>query len=342
MRFIHVGVGGFGRVWVNALKESKKAEVVALVDVNEEPLAAACEIGEYSRDICYPSLEAALKEVQAEAVVSTTPPRFHEHDVVTAMKAGLHVISEKPMSDSLAACTRMLKTARATGKNYTISQNYRYQPQMWTLAQLIQSGTFGEVGQVKIDFFKGVDFGGGFRHEMPYPVIVDMSIHHFDLIRFITGLDAVSVQGTAWNPPWSNYQGDCSSNAVFEMNNGARVLYNASWCAKGDYSDWNGSWQIECEKGTILYHQGEIQLLEVPELYQVVRQRKARLRKPRRLGQAHVLHEFIRNVKNGGALPATSVEDNIRSVAMVFATVKALETGRKVPVLNAALKKLLS
>ena len=50
---------------------------------------------------------------------------------------------------------------------------------------------------------------------MPFPVIIDMSIHHFDLIRFVTGLEAVKVSGAAWNPPWSNYKGDCSTSVVF-------------------------------------------------------------------------------------------------------------------------------
>ena len=58
------------------------------------------------------------------------------------------------------------------------------------------------------------------------------------------------------------------------------------------------------------------------------------LKTPPKLGQAFVLDDFIRAVRSG-ARPRTDVVDNIRSIAMVFAAVKAVRTGRKVPVLDA-------
>lgn len=341
MKFIHVGVGGFGNCWVRVLKENKDAEVVALVDVNDEALRKACEFGGYSKDICFKSLEDALKQVKADAVVSSTPPTFHKHDVVTAMKAGLDVISEKPMADTLASCKAMVKAAKETGRLYMVSQNYRYSPPMWTLANVVRSGELGAIGQVKLDFFMGVDFGGGFRHDMPFPVIIDMSIHHFDLIRFVTGLDAVKVSGSAWNPPWSNYKGDCSSTALFEMNNGARVLYNASWCAKGGFCDWNGNWQIECEKGTVTYRNGEIRVLHVPKLYKLEKTEILQHIPMPLTAQSYILDEFMQCVK-GRKQPKTVAKDNIRSVAMVFAAVKAMQTGRKVDVLDKTATGLLA
>ena len=333
MRFIHVGVGGFGLCWVRVLKAHKDAQVVGLVDVNEQALRRACEIGGYSSDICFKTLGEALRNVKADAVVSSTPPAFHKHDVITAMEAGLDVISEKPMADSMAACKAMLKAAVKTGRIYAVSQNYRYSPAMWTLAKVVQSGELGAVGQVKLDFYMGVDFGGGFRHEMPFPVIIDMSIHHFDLIRFVTGLDAVKVSGAAWNPPWSNYKGDCSSTALFEMNNGARVLYNASWCAKGEFCDWNANWQIECEKGTVTYRNGEIRVYHVPNLYTLEKTEILQHAAPPLRDQHYVLDEFIRCAKKRSQ-PRTAAKDNIFSVGMVFAAVKAMETGRSVDVLD--------
>jgi predicted dehydrogenase len=341
MRFIHVGVGGFGQCWVRVLKDNKNAEVVGLVDVKEEALRKACEVGGYSKDLRFKSLEEALKNVNADAVVSSTPPALHRHDVVTAMNAGLDIISEKPMADTMASCKAMVRAAAETGRIYVVSQNYRYSPPMWTLANVVRSGKLGGIGQVKLDFFMGVDFGGGFRHEMPFPVIIDMSIHHFDLIRFVTGLDAVKVSGAAWNPPWSNYRGDCSSTALFEMNNGARVLYNASWCAKGGFCDWNANWQIECEKGTVTYRNGEIRVYHVPKLYKLVKTEILPHTAPPLTAQNYVLDEFMRCVK-ARKQPQTAARDNVRSVGMVFAAVKAMETGRKVDVLDRETLALLN
>ncbi|OPZ30554.1 MAG: 4-carboxy-2-hydroxymuconate-6-semialdehyde dehydrogenase [Lentisphaerae bacterium ADurb.BinA184] len=341
MKFVQVGVGGFGRHWVNILKDTGGVEVVGMVDVNEAALEQACQASGRGRDICFHTLEEALSKVEADAVLCSTPPAVHEHDVVTALKAGHHVISEKPMSDSMPACKRMLKAAVATGRTYCVSQNYRYSPPMATLAEVVRSGRLGPVGQVKLDFFMGVDFGGGFRHDMEYPLVIDMSIHHFDLVRFVTGLNPVSVRGAAWNPPWSNYKGDCSSTALFEMDNGARVLYNASWCAKGQFSDWNGNWQIECEKGTLVYQRGEIKLLNVPQLYKVESEEVVRHITLPWTGQHFVLHDFMAAVSEGRR-PRTDVFDNIHSVGMVFATVAAMRSGRTASVLDAETRRLVA
>lgn len=340
MKFIHIGVGGFGGVWVNALKQDRQAKVVAMVDLSDKALDAACETGGYSRDICFHSLKDALANVDADAAVVVTPPACHREGVVGAMKAGLDVISEKPMADTLTDCKAMLRAAAATGRTYMVSQNYRYNPGTWTASQLVRSGKLGAVGQVKLDFYLGMDFGGGFRHDMEYPLLIDMSIHHFDLIRFITGLDAETVQGAAWNPPWSNYDGDASCSALFEMSNGARVVYNASWAAKGQFDSWDGSWQIECEKGTVMFRDGKIEVHEAPKLYGVKKVRPVTLREPPKAGQQFVLNDFRRSLKTGRR-PQTDARDNIRSVSMVFATVQAMKTGKKVQVLDKATRALL-
>ena len=341
MRFIQVGVGGFGGGWVQRLTDSKQAQIVGLVDVNANALGRAREVGNYSAGICFGSLTEALANVETDAVVCVTPPEYHSRVVIQAMKAGLDVITEKPMADTLRNCTATLKAARDTGRTCVVSQNYRYKKETWTLANLVKSGRIGEIGQVKIDFYKGHDFGGGFRHDIDHPLLVDMSIHHFDLIRFVTGLDPVSVRGEAWNPPWSNYRGDCSSSVVFEMSNGSRVVYSASWCAKGQFCNWDGNWQIEGSKGTLEYVDGKVTLHTASKLYTVTRSAEVPLKGPRPTAQEYVLADFVRSVKKGSR-PRTDVFDNIHSIAMVFAAVKAVDSGRRVPVLDNRLKQLLA
>lgn len=340
MKFIHIGIGGFGAHWRKLLKETDTVEVVGLVDVNDQVLKQACENDGYTPDICFHSLEDALKAVQAEAAVISTPPVFHRKDGVAAMEAGLDVISEKPMADSMDACRAIVSAVLATGRTYVVSQNYRYSPPMQTVADLMRSGRLGDIGQAEISFYKGVDFGGGFRHEMKFPLIIDMAIHHFDLIRFVSGFDALRVSGSSWNPPWSNYRGDCSSTALFEMSNGARILYNASWCSKGNYCDWNGNWHIECEKGTLTYGNGEIKVFDVPDLYTAEGTETVELTSPELTQQAYILDEFIRCVRESGQ-PATRAVDNIRSIAMVFAAVEAMNTGSRVPVLDDSIRHLV-
>ncbi len=341
MKFIQVGVGGFGNRWVDVLKNSEQAEVVGMVDISDDALQKACEKGGYEQSICFKSLTDAMAKVDAEAVVVCTPPEYHLPPVCEALEAGLDVISEKPMADSIENCKTMLRTAKETGNRYVVSQNYRYNAPTWTLGQMVKDGKIGEIGQVKVDFFLGKDFHGGFRHEMDFPLIVDMSIHHFDLMRFITGLNPITVQGMAWNPKWSNYKGDCSSIVLFEMDNGARIAYNASWCCKGQFNGWNGDWQVEGDKGCLKYENDVIRFLDVPELYNVENDVEVEPQNPPLPGQDYVLDEFIRTAGTDER-PATDVFDNINSIAMVFAAVEAVKTGKPVPVLDDEIKDLLA
>ncbi len=340
VRFIHVGVGGFGRNWVNRLKEENNAEVVALVDVNEGALNAALEEGGYNRDICYPTLADALKNVEADALVCVTPPVYHREVVVEAMENGLDVISEKPMADSIEDCITIMKTAHSTGRKCVISQNYRYKPGPWTMARLVEKGKIGPIGQMQIDFYLGRYFEG-FRQTMPYPLIIDMAIHHFDLIRYISGLNPVSVRGVSWNPPWSSFEGDSSASLVFEMENGARVVYNGSWSAKGQFSDWEANWHIEGEKGAVLYEKGGLALVSAPNRYDVDNVKTVDLKNPPKLDQAYVLDNFITSMRKEKR-PQTDVFDNIYSVSMVFAAVEAVRTGNTIPILTKEAETLLN
>jgi len=328
MRFIQIGVGGFGRTWVDVLAAERRARVVGLVDTDREALRKALEKTGCGESACFTSLERCLEAVEADALVCVTPPALHRRHVVAGLYAGLHVISEKPMADRMADCRAMLNAAKKSGRMYVVSQNYRYRPAMYTIAELVRKGAIGEIGQVSIDFFMGVGFRG-FRARMDYPLLVDMAIHHFDLIRFVTGLEPVSVRGEAWNPFWSHYAGESSSSLVFEMSSGARVLYNGSWSAKGSYCDWNGNWLIEGGQGAIEYRSGNIVLHDVPDGYETKRRKTIKPRSMRRQDQAFVLDDFIRYVQSGNR-PGTDADDNVSSMAMVFAAVRAVDTGRRV------------
>lgn len=340
MKVIQVGVGGHGGAWLDVAKKNPEVELVGMVDISQENVKNQCRNFGFSEDLYFPTLKEALKKVKADAAVVVTPPRFHCEPVVEALNAGLHVISEKPMAEDMGECKKMVKAAAKAKRMYVVAQNYRYGAHAWTVGNILKSGRLGQVGQVKVDFYMGCDWGG-FRQSMEYPLIVDMSIHHFDLIRFFTGANPVNVMATGWNPLWSHYDHECSSSAVFKMDNGAHVVYNGSWCAQGGFSDWSGSWQIECEKGTLVYQHGNITIHHTPRRYHVSSREECFPQPPPKEGQAYLMDEFIKSWKDGSR-PATICYDNIFSIGMVLATVEAMKTGKRVPVLDAETRKLVN
>jgi predicted dehydrogenase len=173
---------------------------------------------------------------------------------------------------------------------------------------------------------------------MAYPLIIDMAIHHFDLMRFLLEGEPVSVFGRSWNPPWSWYKGDASASVSLEFSNGVVVVYNGSWCSTGQETSWNAHWRFECERGVItlqddrvyvqarrdkLLDRGGYRQFENDEISEI---------KPVELAhvaQAHLLHEFFEAVTHHKAV-ATTCQDNIKSLSIVFDVIKSFETGQPV------------
>jgi len=251
IRVIQVGVGGMGNAWLQVVAASDEVEHAAWVDVNPQALQQQCQAHDFEPERCYTSLGEALAREPADGLINVTPPQFHEAVCCAGLEAGLPVLTEKPLADSLDAARRSVECAERVRLPLMVAQNYRYGDLVNTLRNLVAAGGYGVVGQVSVAFHRGPRFGG-FREEMPDPLIVDMAIHHFDLMRHILRADPVSVRGCSWNPRWSWFRGDASVALVFAFSGGLQVVYQGSWCATGDETPWNGNWRIECEKGVIV------------------------------------------------------------------------------------------
>jgi predicted dehydrogenase len=139
-------------------------------------------------------------------VIDVTPPAFHQEISAIALEAGLPVLSEKPLANTLADAVAIVQKANESGVLHMVAQNYRYHVPVQTLKHVLASGEFGRVGSVSVEFFKGPHFGG-FREEMAYPLIIDMAIHHFDLMRFLLESDPVTTFGRSWDPPGVGIKG---------------------------------------------------------------------------------------------------------------------------------------
>lgn len=239
-------------------------------------------------------------------------------------------VTERPLADTWESARAMAAEARQAGRVLMVGQNYRYSSPVQTLRSVIAQGALGRPGQAAVEFFRGPHFGG-FRDVMPYPLVVDMAIHHFDLMRFLLGADPVSLWAQGWNPDWSWYRGDASATVFVEMRLRAapertvRLTYTGSWCANGGETPWNGEWKVLCDDGCVRLAGDRVAVQrrdgrpweEVPAV------------QLERGGQDWLLHEFVSAAREGRE-PETSAQDNLRSIEMVFAAVESTKTGRVV------------
>ncbi|MGI8915835.1 MAG: Gfo/Idh/MocA family protein [Chloroflexota bacterium] len=310
VKLIQVGIGGMGNTWLNAVKASDEVDYAALVEIS--PATAEAQAQKHGLDcmLIFGSLPEALARVQADGVIVVTPPQTHRDLAVAAMRAGLPVLSEKPLADTREAAADIVRVSQETGMLHMVAQNYRYSRPVQTLKRVLQSGQLGPIGAVTIHFFRGPHFGG-FREAMPFPLIMDMSIHHFDMLRFFLDQDPVGVAGRSWNPAWSWFQGDAAASVVITFE-AAVATYTGSWCAQGADTPWNGHWRFDCADG--------VALLEEDRVWT---QRRGGERAEAPLvdlpltAQPYLLHEFVTAITTGRQ-PATTCFDNIKSLQIVL------------------------
>ncbi len=328
-----VGAGGMGRNWGSNLKANPDVEIAGWVDLRPGAAQEASEALGLSGAWAGDDLGKALAEVRPDFVVDVTVPEAHHDVTLQALAAGVPVLGEKPMADTMARARAMVAASEKSGKLYMVSQSRRYDARLSAYRALIKERV-GELGILNSDFYIGAHFGG-FRDEMDSVLLLDMAIHTFDAARYLSGADPVSVYCEEFNPAWSWYRGDACATALFEMTGGLRYTYRGAWCSEGRNTSWEGDWRAVGPHGTVVWDG-----VGVPSA-EVVTAGDGFIRPGESVtgevasnvpgGIAGSLRDFLRALRTGET-PMGECHDNIKSLAMVFAAIGSSAAGRRVPV----------
>lgn len=338
-RLIQVGVGGWGWTWAGIVQDSEEWEAIGYVDIKEEDLKKAAKAHGMDFSKCFPSIDKALKSVETDAALIVVPPQVHANVAIKALESGLHVLVEKPLADTMENAIAMVEKAEERSLKLMVSQNYRFRKAPRTVKKILESGILGQVGYVHVNFHKAPHFTQpdvphGYKH---YKFIEDMSIHHFDLMRYLLDSDPQTVYATSWNPQWSWFASEPCTTAIIELENGTIVTYCGSWVSQGRETTWDGDWYIECSKGELYWAQNRV-FLKPAEIYYTVYtkdmfERTGRLEAslvPMELEDRwyslHAFHEAIIEDRK----PEVDARDNLKTLALTYAVRKASEQNERV------------
>src|ERR1700694_5236357 len=226
LRVLQVGLGGWGRDWAQrVIPEVREVDLVGYVDPDPSALARLRDAVPVAPERCFLTLEHAIEATKPEAVLVTATLPGHAPVTRAALGAGLHVLVEKPFAEPLAVARQLVERSAAHRKVLMVSQNYRCCPAARKVAQLVSEGRLGKLHEVSIDFRRyspGTVNGRGRHHFEDQPLLVDMSIHHFDLLRFILDREPERIYCEAWNPDWSGFSGP--SVAVSSIDFGSDIV----------------------------------------------------------------------------------------------------------------------
>ncbi len=334
VRIVLVGCGGMSRRWTQVSKDTDQIDLVGFVDIDKE--AASARAADYGADnaVIGTDLDKVLDQTTPDAVFDCTVPEVHTAVALEAFSHGCHVMSEKPMSDSMENARRAARAAEETDRIYAIIQNRRYDPNIRRLSRTLRDGAIGDLTTINSDFYIGAHFGG-FRDHLPHVLLLDMAIHTFDAARLITGADAVSVYCKEWNPSGSWYDRDASAIAIFEMSGGIVYTYRGSWCSEGLNTTWECDWRVVGKQGSMTWDGAErfrgdrvVKTDGFRSDCENLRVSDADLT-DRIGGHEGLIHDFVHCVQNGGT-PETAHTDNIKSLAMVFGAIESAESNTPV------------
>jgi predicted dehydrogenase len=326
-RSVVVGAGGVSDAWFPPLI-AEEVEVAAVV-VDHRIDAARARMEKHGIDAeVSTDLAAALEKARPDFVLDLTVPEAHCQVTCLALEAGCHVIGEKPMAASMDEAWKMVATAERTGRLYMVSQNRRWSAHHEAVRQTLAASAIGDITTINCDFHLGAHIGG-FRDEMASPLILEMSIHHFDLARFLVGVDPVAVYANEFNPRGSWYKGNAAAICTFEMTDDVIFSYRGSCCAEGSQPSWDGDWRVIGSKGTLLYEQGQVPKAQVVArdtgFHRPLTDLAISVPELQTTDMHGGLREMLRFLSTGEK-PQTECHDNIKSLAMCYG---AIESSRK-------------
>jgi myo-inositol 2-dehydrogenase/D-chiro-inositol 1-dehydrogenase len=314
-----VGAGAMGKEWLKMIAASRVAVVVGVVDLDLELAAAAVASVGLGDVVVGASVSEVAERAGAVAVINVTVPQAHRVVNEEALRAGLPVLCEKPLAPTVAEALRQVALADLTGGLLMVSQSRRYFNHLAAFRDAV--GELGPLASVNARFFHE-DHEPGFREEMAHPLLVDGSIHHFDILRYLTGDEPVAVRCSTWNPPWSWFAGDAAAAAEFELASGARFVYSGSRCTRGLQTSWNADWHVYAERGAAAWDGDDVVQVEAAGSAAV----GTRDIPDRSEGIQGSLEEFIASL-HSGRTPQNEVRANVLSLAMVEGAVLSSARG---------------
>lgn len=331
LRIVQVGMGFWGRDWARrVLPEVPEVELVGCVDSDPAALALLREQFRISPQRCFTSIVQALDATEPDAVLVTTDLAGHAPVTRVALEAGLPVLCEKPFTETLECAQELVDLAGAKGVILMVSQNYRFFPAVRTAARLVQEGALGELYEVSIDFRRNDSAPPNpprRHHTDAQPLLVDMSIHHFDLLRLVLAGEPMEVLCEASNPPWSGYHGPPVAVSSILFDGGVAVSYRGSWISAGPDTAWAGEWRMEFERGQLFWtSRGEDNVLLDRVFMRSRRGRPTTVSLPAmaHIDRAGALAEFADAVRTNRE-PETSARDNLGTIALMTAAVESTE-----------------
>lgn len=318
LKLIQVGLGGMGTfIAQDFIIPSPDYEYAGLVEMNSERLEYVSNVLKVAQTNCYTDYEEAFQQLEADAVFVSAFSPAHYEICKAALENNLHVLVEKPFVLKIEEAKELVELASSRKLKLMVNQNYRFFHSVLTLKKTITDKVVGDPTFVQTEFFFDHN-GRPYQREMEDYMLLEMAVHHIDMMRFLFDSNISSVNGKTWNEPESGYIGDPNVQATYELESGLPIFYLGSLISKGKITPWEGVWRVQCEQGSIhLDDLGDGYGVYVVDANQHKTKVNVEFESPD--GIHGSLAHFAKAIREDFQ-PITSGVDNLKTLAALFAT----------------------
>lgn len=325
IRFAVLGAGRIGQVHAKAVSSVPGATLVAIADPVEE---AAKHISEsYGCDIR--TLDTILSSDDVDAVIICTPTDTHADLIERFVKAGKAVFCEKPVDLDVERARRVVDTVAAENGQLMVGFQRRFDPDFMALKKAIDDGVIGDVEMVTLtsrdpgappaDYIRRS--GGIFR---------DMTIHDFDVARWLLGEEVTSVQAAAsvLTDPAIKELGDYDSvNVILMTESGKQCTINNTRRATYGYDQ---RIEVHGSQGSVSAENHRESRIEIANASGYTRPPLLNFFMSRyTAAYANEIASFVDAVANGKPTVTTGL-DGLKALELADAALRSVKTGKAV------------
>lgn len=244
-----IGSGGIGNYHIQYLKKLQDVEVIATCDMNESVARATAE--RHGIKHVFTNYRDLLKLKEIDAVSVCTPNAMHVGPTIDSLKAGKHVMVEKPMAMTPEEAQRMCVAARAAKRVLVIGFQWRYNPTVTTIKRAVDDGMLGKICYARCQALRrrGIPNWGVFGQKALQGggPMIDIGVHILEATHFVMGKPKpVAATGNCYTYlgnkksqtvcPWPNwdhktYTVEDLAVGMIRFDNGATLVIECSFAA---------------------------------------------------------------------------------------------------------------
>ena len=328
-----IGLGWPGREHLKGYKQNSRVRVVALCDMNAEIAQQQAE--EHSIAEIYADHRKMLKQADIDAVSVCLPNFLHAPVGLDALRAGKHVICEKPPALDARQARKMAETAKAGGLTLMYALCQRFGGAAQLAKDYIEKGDLGEIyyGRAVYHRRRGIPMGTRSwfvdKKRSGGGALIDIGVHALDCAWWLMGTPKpVSVSGSAYQkfqhivPKGTNFDVDDSAFGLIKFDNEATLILECSWALN---LPGGSAIQVAGTKGgaqlspmTLFLERDGIQLDVTPQV-------------PQTDAFAGQTGHFVECIQQGKT-PLMSAEQGVQLMQMLDGIYKSAATGKEVKI----------